>query len=49
MDLLFDLSSDIGERRNFVCEQPNVLTQTKRQLRECETKMDALPRTFVVR
>ncbi|MCA9053343.1 MAG: sulfatase-like hydrolase/transferase [Planctomycetaceae bacterium] len=49
MDLLFDLSTDIGERRNLVYERPNVVADLKRKLVEWETDVEADPKTFRVR
>ena len=49
MELLFDLETDIGERRNLGYEQPAVLHDLKARLKQWEAEMDASERDFIVR
>lgn len=49
MDLLFDLEKDIGERVNVGHEQPGVLDDLKRRLKDWEAEMDASEREIWVR
>jgi arylsulfatase A-like enzyme len=49
MDLLFDLSADIGERHNLGYQHPEVLRDLKARLKTWEAEMDASAREFVVR
>ena len=49
MDLLFDLSKDIGERRNLNRLHPEIVADLKRRLAEWETEVAREPKTFVVR
>ncbi|MDO8539234.1 MAG: sulfatase-like hydrolase/transferase [Opitutaceae bacterium] len=49
MDLLFDLSADIGERVNLGYRHPTVLTRLRQALKEWEAEMDASPKEILVR
>jgi arylsulfatase A len=49
MDLLFDLSADIGERTNLGYRHPEVLGRLKSALKDWEAEMDASPREILVR
>ena len=49
MDLLFNLSADIGERENLGYRHPDILARLKQALKEWETEMDASPREILVR
>lgn len=49
MDLLFDLASDIGERRNLGYEQPEILADLKERLKNWEAEMDASDREILVK
>jgi arylsulfatase A-like enzyme len=49
MDLLFDLSADVGERHNLGFANPEIVTDLKRRLKAWEEEMESEPRTFIVR
>jgi arylsulfatase A len=49
MDLLFDLSADIGERVNLGYRHPEIVGRLKHALKEWEAEMDASPREILVR
>ena len=49
MDLLFDLSADIGERHNLGYTHPKVVADLKARLAAWEAEMDSSPKTFLVR
>jgi arylsulfatase A len=49
MDLLFDLSADIGERVNLGYRHPEILTTLKQALKTWEAEMDASPKEILVR
>jgi arylsulfatase A len=49
MDLLFDLSADIGERINLGYQHPEILLRLKQALKGWETEMDASPKEILVR
>jgi arylsulfatase A len=49
MDLLFDLSQDIGERQNLNFAQPEVVRDLKEKLASWEAEMDAHEKTMLVR
>jgi len=49
MDLLFDLSADIGERVNLVYRHPEILARLKNTLKTWEAEMDASPKEILVR
>lgn len=49
MDLLFDLSADIGERVNLGYRHPEILARLKHTLKAWEAEMDAAPKEILVR
>lgn len=49
MDLLFDLETDIGERRDLGYEQPGILSDLKERLKKWEAEMDASDREILVK
>ena len=49
MDLLFDLSADIGERVNLGYRRPEILARLKSALKVWEAEMDASPKEILVR
>ena len=49
MDLLYDLSADIGERVNLGYRHPEILARLKGALKDWEAEMDASPREILVR
>ncbi len=49
MDLLFDLSTDIGERHNLNFQQPSVVKDLKARLAAWEAEMDAHEKTVLIR
>jgi arylsulfatase A len=49
MDLLFDLSTDIGERVNLGYRHPEILARLKGALKDWEAEMDASPKEILVR
>lgn len=49
MDLLFDLHTDPGERRNLSYQQPEIVTDLKARLTLWETEMDATEKEIKVR
>ncbi len=49
MDLLFDLSADIGERTNLGYQHPEILEDLKSKLKAWEAEIDATERDILVR
>jgi arylsulfatase A len=49
MDLLFDLSTDLGERTNLGYRHPEILSRLKQSLKTWEAEMDASPKEILVR
>jgi arylsulfatase A-like enzyme len=49
MDLLFDLSADIGERTNLGYQHPEILEDLKSKLKSWEAEIDATEREILVR
>ncbi|MCA9079147.1 MAG: sulfatase-like hydrolase/transferase [Planctomycetaceae bacterium] len=49
MDLLFDLSQDIGERHNLCFTHPEIVADLKERLKAWEAEMEAEPKTFTIR
>jgi arylsulfatase A len=49
MDLLFDLSADIGERNNLGYHHPGILEDLKSRLKAWEAEIDATERDILVR
>lgn len=49
MDLLFDLSTDIGERTNLGYQHPEILEDLKSKLKAWEAEIDATERDILVR
>jgi arylsulfatase A-like enzyme len=49
MDLLFDLSADIGERQNLGRSHPKVVADLKARLADWESEIDREPKAFRVR
>lgn len=49
VEMVFDLSADIGERRDLAYQKPEVLTKLKKLLADWETDMARTPPPFVVR
>ena len=49
MDLLFDLSSDVGERNNLVYERQAIVADLKQRLVDWEAEVEGEPKTFRVR
>jgi arylsulfatase A-like enzyme len=49
MDLLFDLSEDVGERRNVGRMHPEIVRDLKKRLAAWEEEIGREKRTFVVR
>lgn len=49
MDLLFDLSADIGERTNLGYQHPEILEDLKSKLKTWEAEIDATERDILVR
>jgi arylsulfatase A-like enzyme len=49
VEMLFNLQTDIGERRDLAFRHPDILADLKDRLKTWEAEMDASPTTFVVR
>jgi arylsulfatase A-like enzyme len=49
IDLLFDLQTDVGERRNLAYRHPDVLADLQRRLAEWESDVDRVPPEWRVR
>jgi hypothetical protein len=49
VEMLFDLSADVGERRDLSFAHPDKFAQLKQLLREWESEVDREPTDFLVR
>ena len=49
MDMLFDLSADIGERQDLGYQHPDILKDLKMRLKEWEAEIDATERSILVK
>jgi arylsulfatase A-like enzyme len=49
VEMLFNLKSDIGERRDLAFRHPEILADLKDRLKAWDAEMDSSPTTFVVR
>ncbi|MBE7539253.1 MAG: sulfatase [Opitutaceae bacterium] len=49
MDLLFNLETDLGERRNLYYEHPEIVSDLKARLKVWQDEMDASDRDLIIR